>query len=149
MKLKRRNRTSKLEEIVKAKGALFQTLEEAARDMINGNRRRPNSFAITNSIEQEIAFTLEQINREKALQKSQLKSLLRAECHTGTELKQMEERIPWHAHQRFSERHKFQQRLFTIDAERRKSSISHEERIQSLQKKLLSLMQKHEQLSIG
>lgn len=149
MKTKRRSSTSKLEDIIRAEGEFTQTLEQNARALIKERERRPTGFAITKSIEQEIAFTLEQLDRLRAVQKGQFRSLLQAECYTGTELKQMEERTPRYSPDRFPERHKFQQRLFMIDAERRKHSVSHEERIQILQKKLLSLMQKYESLSVG
>jgi hypothetical protein len=60
---------------------------------------------------------------------------------------QMENRMPRYDPYRFPERDKLQKRLFNIEAERRKNGVFYEDRLQGLQRKLLELMQKREQLS--
>ena len=60
----------------------------------------------------------------------------------------MEERTPRYSPYRFPERDKLQKRLFAIEAERRKRAVMYEDRLQGLQNKLLSLMQKHKQLNV-
>ncbi len=131
-------------------GDFSSQLESEARDLAaNMKARQYSGSAITTVLEQDIALTLEQIDRLRELQKNQLRSLCRTECYVDTELMQMEERTPRYSPYRFPERDKLQGRLFMIEAERRKGSVFYEERIQGLQRKLLSLMQKHEQLSDG
>ena len=123
-------------------------LEQAARQLVAHMKARHGSDSIIASIEQDIAFTLEQIDRLRTLQKGQSKSLRKAECYVGTELMQMEERTPRYSPERFPERDKLQNRLFAIEAERRKHSVFYEDRLQALQKQLLSLMQKHGHLNV-
>ncbi len=127
---------------------ITQDLEQAARDLVANMKARHDSDSITTSLVQEIAFTLEQIDRLRALQKGQSKSLRRTECYVDTELMLMEARTPRYSPERFPERDKLQKRLFDIEAERRKRSVFHEDRLQALQKKLLSLMQKYGHLNI-
>jgi chromosome segregation ATPase len=123
-------------------------LEQAARQLVAHMNARHGSDSIITSIEQEIAFTLEQIDRLQTLHKGQSKSLCKVECYVGTELIQMEARTPRYSPKRFPERDKLQNRLFAIEAERRKHSVFYEDRLQALQKQLLSLMQKHGHLDI-
>ncbi len=127
-------------------GEFSQCLEDRAREVARSTRGPAGCSSVTTLIEQEIALTLEQLDGLRSLHDRQLRSLCRTECYVGTELMQMEERTPRYSPYRFPEREKFQSKLFLIEAERRKGSVFYEERIQSLQRKLLSLMQKHEQL---
>ncbi len=128
---------------------ITQDLEEEARNLVRTlNTRQYSSLPITSLLEQDIALTLEQIDRLRNLQQRQLTSLCRTECYVDTELMQMEERTPRYSPYRFPERDKLQKRLFAIEAERRKQAASYEDKIQCLQSKLLSLMQKHKQLRI-
>ena len=130
-------------------GDFSRDLEQRARDLARNPRRSAEAFSVTVLLEQEIALTLEQLDGLRALQDRQLRSLCRAECYVDTELMQMEERMPRYSAYRFPEREKFQNRLFLIEAERRKGAAFYEERLQGIQRRLLSLMQKHEQLSVG
>jgi len=123
-------------------------MEESARDLISSRNSQYTGFEVTSLIEQEIALTLDQIDRLRSVQTYQNRSLCRVECYVDTELMQMEERAPQYSPYRFPEREKFQQRLFGIEAERRKNSMIYEDKMQNLQRKLLSLMQKHEQLNL-
>ena len=106
------------------------------------------SGSVTSLLEQDIALTLEQLDRMQDLLNRQMTSLCRTACYVDTDLMQMEEGAPRYSPYRFPERDKLQKRLFDIEAERRKHSVFYEDRLQGLQKKLLSLMQKHEQLDV-
>ena len=79
-------------------------LEQAARQLVAHMKAGHGSDSIITSIEQEIAFTLEQIDRLQTLHKGQSKSLRKAECYVGTELMQMEARTPRYSSERFPER---------------------------------------------
>lgn len=126
-----------------------RALEDRAKDVVANMRGALESTSITSLLEQEITLTLENLNSMRKLHNKQLKSLRRAECYTDTELMQMEAREPKYSSYRFPEREKFQQRLFAIEAERRKHRVFYEERMQGLQKNLLSLVQKHRQVNVG
>ena len=78
----------------------------------------------------------------------QFRRLLRVECYIDTELMQMEARKPRYAFYHFPEQDKLKQRLFNIEKERRNLSIRLEEKTQTLEEKLLSLINKHEQLDM-
>jgi len=122
-------------------------LEDTARDLVSSASKSVD-FSVATLLEQDIAMTLDQFDGLRNLHNRQLKSLLRTECYVDTELMQMENRMPRYSPYRFPERDKLQKRLFDIEAERRKHGVFYEDRLQGLQKKLLSLMQKHEQLDI-
>ncbi len=62
---------------------------------------------------------------------------------------QMEERTPRYSTYRFPEREKLQRRLLSIGAERRKLAARLEEKIQSLEDRLLSEINKHEQVTLS
>lgn len=124
-------------------------LEQAARDLGCGVERTPGTFSIAVLIQQDVALTMEQIDGLRTLHRSQLRSLLRAECYINTELMDMEERTPRYSPYRFPERDKLQQRLFVVEADRRRQLAFYHERLQALQSKLLSLLQKHGQIRVG
>ena len=105
-------------------------------------------ISIPSMIKREIALTVEQINRLQKLYKDQLSKLLQDECYTHTELMQMEDRTPRYSTHRFPEREKLQRRLLGIGAERRKLATHLEEKIQSLEDRLLSKINNHEQISL-
>ncbi len=128
---------------------ITQDLEAEARDLVRNMKiRQYSGLSITSLLKQDITLTLEQIDRLRDLQERQLRSLCRTECYVDTELMQMEERTPRYSPYRFPERDKLQKRLFAIEAERRKRAVMYEDRLQGLQNKLLSLMQKHKQLDV-
>ncbi len=123
-------------------------MEESARELISNRNSKYTGFEVTSLIEQEIALTLDQFDRLRSVQTYQNRSLCRVECYVDTELMQMEERTPRYSADRFPEREKFQQKLFIIESERRRNSIMYEDKMQNLQRRLLSLLQKHEQLNL-
>ncbi len=137
-----------VETAYRRKGDFSRYLEQRARELVSSTRGPVGGSSVTTMLEQEILLTLEQLDGLRALQDRQLRSLCRTECYVDTELMQMEERTPRYSPYRFPEREKFQNRLFLIEAERRKGAVFYEERMQGLQRKLLSLMQKHDQLSV-
>ena len=105
-------------------------------------------ISIPSTIKREIALTAEQINNFQKLHKDQMSKLLQAECDTNTELMQMEERTPRHSRYRIPERDKLQQRLFNIEKERRNLTLRLHDKKQSFEDRLLSQINKHEQLDI-
>lgn len=123
-------------------------VENEARDLIKNHGPSNASLSLTSLLEQEIALTVEQMDRLRQLNKDQLRSLLRTECYVDTDLMQMEARLPPEDDRRFAERDKFHKQLMAVEAERRKLSIFYDEKMRICQQKLLSLMQKHGQISI-
>ena len=104
--------------------------------------------SIPSIVRREIALTVDQIKRLKERHEEQFRHLLRIECYIGTDIKQLEQRIPRYTPYHFPEKEKFKQRLFEIDKERRDLSLRLEEKTQGLEDKLLSLVNRCEQLSI-
>ncbi len=123
-------------------------LEEKAHQLKKGLDRDRWDVSIPSMIKREIALTVEQVNRLQKLHEDQLSKLLQAECYTNTELIQMEDRTPRYSTCRFPEREKLQRRLLSIGAERRKLATRLEEKIQSLENRLLSKINNHEQISL-
>ena len=102
---------------------------------------------ITSSIEREIALVLGHIDRADTLQEDLEHRLLQSECYIGTELLQMEARTPRYSPFRFPERDKLQRRLLNVEQERRRLIVQREKPLQELHDRLLSLLNKHRQLS--
>ena len=97
-------------------------------------------------LEQEIALTLEHIERAEELRKKVDGSLLQQECYIDTDLMQMEQRTPAYSRFRFPEREKLQRRLGWLERERRDRATTHVERLNTLRDRLLTLITKHDVL---
>jgi len=123
-------------------------LETKANQLEKSLDRDIWDISIPSMIKREIALTVEQIDRQQKLYEDQLSKLLQAECCINTELIQMEDRTPRYATHRFPEREKFLRSLLGIEAERRKLTTHLEEKTRSLEDHLLSLINKHEQITL-
>jgi DNA integrity scanning protein DisA with diadenylate cyclase activity len=129
-------------------GKFANVLKKRARRLAREKGHNRENMFIPEMIRKEIALAIEQMDRLKELHKKQLYRLLQVECYVDTEIMQMEQRMPRYSSYRFPEREKLQRRLFALGQERRKLHIQHEEKTRSLEDRLLSLINKHEQLAI-
>ena len=102
--------------------------------------------SIPATLRREIALTVEQIEQLRNQYDRQFRKLLRIECYIGTELMQLRSGIPLYTHAHFPETEKLHQRLFEIEKQRRDLSLRLEEKNRSLESKLLSLINQHDQL---
>lgn len=125
-----------------------KTLEEKADQFLGGARNEPWDRSVTGMLRREIALTVDQLERLKGRHDEQFRRLLQVECSLDTELMQMDARSPRDVPYHFPERQKLKQRLFDIEKERRKLSLQLEEKTQSLENRLLSLINKHDQIDI-
>ena len=125
-----------------------KNLEAKANELAELTPNQIWDVSIPSIIRREIALTVEQINQLKKLHKEQFLKLLRIECHVATDLRQLKQHIPRYAPYHFPEKEKFKQRLFEIEKERRNLSLRLEEKTQGLEEKMLSLINRHEQLDI-
>ena len=130
----------------KAKPTFGETLEEKARQL-TGNTEREGETTVDSIVEQEIALVVNHIDRLRAVHKNLHRSLLQIECYVDTEIIQREPRDPVYVDYRLAERDRLRNRLFKIEEERRKLAVTHEDKIQTLRDRLLSLMQRHAQLT--
>lgn len=125
-----------------------KTLEEKAEDIAAYPKKVIWENSVPGMIRREIALTVDQIKRLKERHDEQFRRLLRVECYVDTELLQMEQRQPRYVPYHFPEKDKLRQRLFDIEKERRNLSLRLEDKTQSLEDHLLSLINKHQQLDI-
>jgi len=125
-----------------------KSLEAKASDIAVFSKKKLWETTIPAMIRREIALTVDQIKRLKERHDEQFHRLLRLECYVDTDLMQLQHRIPRYAPDHFPEKEKFKQRLFEIEKERRNLSLKLEEKTQGLEDKLLSLINRHEQLDI-
>jgi len=125
-----------------------KSLEEKASDIAAFSKNQLWETSIPAMIRREIALTIDQIKRLKDRHEEQFRRLIRLECYVDTDLMQMEQRQPRYMPYHFPEKEKLKQRLFDIEKERRNLSLKLEEKTQGLEEKLLSLINKHEQLDI-
>ena len=124
-----------------------KSLEEKAEHLASVPKQEQWDKSIPSIVRREIALTVDQIKRLREQHDKQFRRLLRIECYVDTDLMQLEQRIPRYAPYHFPEKEKFKQRLFEIEKERRNLSLRLEEKTQSLEEHLLSLINKHEQLA--
>lgn len=122
--------------------------EEKANDIADSPQKELWENTIPAMIRREIALTVDQIKRLQERHDEQFRRLLRIECYIDTDLIQLEQRQPRYIPYHFPEKEKLKQRLFDIEKERRNLSLKLEEKTQGLEEKLLSLINKHEQLDV-
>lgn len=122
-------------------------LEEKAREIVQELPPTSWDASDTTIVGRELALIVSQIHRLQALNERESRQLLRIECYVGTELLQMEARTPRYSPDRFPEREKLQRRLMTIDQERRRLVIGHEDKLRPLHDRLLYLLEQHTQLT--
>ncbi len=123
-----------------------ETLEKKARRLKAGLKQDSWDLSLPSIIKREIALTVDQIDQTRKLRDDQLDSLHKNECDINTELIQMEDRTPKYSSHKYPEREKFLRSLQSIEAERRKTKVHTEDKLRSLENRLLALMNKHEQI---
>jgi len=122
------------------------TLLEKARALVACHKDQLWDSSIPGTIRREITLTMDHIAHQEAFHEKQLKELLRTECAIGTDLKQLEQRIPEYTLDYFPEKEKLKQRLFDIEKDRRQLNLRHQEKIHTIENRLLNLIHKHQQL---
>lgn len=125
-----------------------KSLEEKANELAAAPKKKRWDKSIPSILQREIALTIDQIKHLKQNHDQQLHNLLLQQCSIGTDLLQLKQRIPRYMPYHFPEKEKLKQRLFDIEKERRTLNLRLEDKIQSLEDKLLSLINKHEQLDV-
>ena len=130
----------------RAKPTFGETLEEKARQLTD-NAERQGAVTVGSIVEQEIVLVVNHIDRLRAMHENLHRSLLQIECYVDTEIIQREPREPVYIDYRLAERDRLRNRLFKIEEERRKLAVAHEDKIQTLHDRLLSLMQRQSLLT--
>ena len=125
-----------------------KTLEERAEQLAADSAGKQWETSIPSAIRRQIALTVDQMRRQRELHDRQLRRLLRIECSVDTDLMQLEQRIPRYTPYHFPEKEKLRKRLFEIEKERSNLTLRLEDKKQSLEDRLLNLLNKHEQLDI-
>ena len=137
---------SEISERRSRKASLARAFEERARRIVETIQSRSWDLSPESMVAREIGLTVTRIDRVRSLREEQLKSLLQTECYVDTELMQMEQRTPRYSPSRYPEREKLQRRLLALEVERRKLLAQEADRVQPLEERLLSLLEKHAQL---
>lgn len=132
----------------KMRRSFGKTLEDKANELTAERKLPLWDNSIPGMVRREIALTVDQIKRLRDRHDEQFRKLLKIECYVDTDLIQLEQRQPRYVPYHFPEKEKLKQRLFDIEKERRTLSLRLEEKTQSLEDRLLSLINKHEQLDI-
>ena len=128
-------------------GSFSRGLEERARKLLSSRDQQRPDVSVSSFIAENIALTLNQIDRQRMRGRKVCQSFLQSECYIGSELIQMEERTPRYSPYRFPEREKLQRRLGEIAKERRRFVVSDAETLDALHSQLLALLTKHRQLT--
>ena len=125
-----------------------KNLEDKAKELAAEKDIKLWDNSIPSILRREISLTVDQIKRLRDRHDEQFRRLLKLECYVDTDLIQMEQRQPRYKPYHFPEKEKLKQRLFDIEKERRNLSLRLEEKTQSIEDRLLSLLNKHQQLDI-
>jgi len=125
-----------------------KNLEDKAKELAADKNMTLWDNSIPSTLRREISLTVDQIKRLRDRHDEQFRRLLKLECYVDTDLIQMEKRQPRYIPYHFPEKEKLKQRLFDIEKERRNLSLRLEEKTQALEDRLLSLLNKHQQLDI-
>jgi len=133
---------------MKMRGSFGKNLEDKADELIAEGHISLWDNSVPSMLRREISLTVDQIKRLRDRHDEQFHRLLRLETYVDTDLLQLEARQPRYIPYHFPEKEKLKQRLFDIEKERRNLSIRLEEKTQGLEDRLLSLINKHEQLDI-
>ena len=111
----------------------------------NGNREDDATLA---TLVREMSLTLDQLEGTRKIHDKVRRNLLRQECYLETEITQREPRPPVYEDSRLPERDRLRDRLRAIEKERRKLLLSEEEQLRPLHDRLLTLLNRHDQLRI-
>lgn len=111
-------------------------LEARARAIVSP-RDAETDDPVTSAVTDEIALTLDQIDRTRDLHKRLQRDLIRLECYTNSELMQMEARMPRYSPYRFPEREKLQRRLIGLHGDRGRLAMEEDRALTGLQRRLL------------
>ncbi len=125
-----------------------ERLENRARELVARTDLEGRTDEITPLVDREMALTLDQLNRTRALHGRLRHSLLVQELYLDTEIMQREPREPVYIDERLPERDRLRDRLRAVDKERRKLAMEEESRLQTLHDRLLSVVNKHHQLQL-
>ena len=123
-----------------------RALQDKARQLAAGSSDTQWDPSIPATVRREIALAVDQINRQKESHDKQLRELLQMECAIGTDLMELEQRIPWYTTNSLPEKDTLKQRLFDIEKDRRKLNQKHQEKLHALEDRILNLIHKHQQL---
>ncbi len=94
-------------------------------------------------LEQQIALTLDHLDRVRSLHHEQLRQLFRVELYVDTELLQRRPRPFSYIDVYRPERDRLKDKLWRLDDERRRLALMEQERVHGLFDRLLALVQKH------
>lgn len=100
------------------------------------------------TLTREMALTVDQLEGIRKVHDKARRSLLRQECYLDTEITQREPRPPVYEDPRLPERDRLRDRLRAVEKERRKLLLSEEEQLRPLHDRLLTLLNRHDQLQI-
>ena len=119
-----------------------QRVESRARRLtkrLDQDRERDPTL---DTLTHEVALTVDQIDGLRKSHEKVRRNLLRQECYLETEITQREPRPPVYEDPRLPER----DRLRAVEKERRRLLLSEEEALRPLHDRLLSLLNRHDQL---
>lgn len=125
-----------------------KTLEDKANELATETGVPQWDTSIPAMLRREIALTVEQLDQLKFLRQDQHRRLLRLECDINTEIMQHRQGIPWYTTAYFSDEQKLKQRLFELEKEQRNLTVRLHDKKQTLEDRLLGLINKHEQLDL-
>ncbi len=124
-----------------------ESLEQKANQIIKNFNNKDWDNSIPVVLKREIALTLDQIKQSKEFHEKQISEITNTECSIGTDIMQTEDRTPRYSSAKYPEIEKFQRQLLGVQSEKRRQEMLYEDKLQNLQRNLLGLIHKYEQIS--
>ena len=118
-----------------------ESLEEKADRIISDIDDHDSS--IPSILKNKIALTVDQIKRLKSFHHNQVSRFGKTELDIGTEILQLDDRTPRYSPYKYPEREKLQRQQMGVKTEKRKEASFYEDKLQTLHKNLLELVQKY------
>ena len=143
-----RKKTPRIVEPKPAPPTFAQRVEGKARRLAEYLNQGRQQDATLDVLAREMALTLDQLAGIRKVHDRVRQNLLRQECYLETEITQREPRPPVYADSRLPERDRLRDRLRVIEKERRKLLLTEEEQLRPLHDRLLTLLNRHDQLQI-
>lgn len=136
----------------KGKNSVAVALRNKARELTEGTRRKLQKplkwdLMIPSMLKRELSLNLEQIDRTFVSYESAKESILNQECYLGTELLQLDTLFGYSLEKR-PERERILSRLSHLEGEKRRLREGLETKIGILNRELLTLLERHAQLSL-
>lgn len=140
---------ARVKEIIRKREPSISEKIEARAQAIAKAPRRETESSVVSILESEIALTMDQIDRTRALHAGLHRDILHSELYIGTEILWRKPREPVYIDYRLAERDRLRDRILWLRREKRQLALIEEEKLQGLHDRLGRLLTQRDQLRVS